>query len=213
MKLNLKVYEFSVLIQQAIRGEHQAALQVFMSPGEPSYIMQVCLTPDQVLSKSTGYNDAEFNRTLAAAFAETEQAKLKDLYGKLQTLAARDAPLGVLGYVHAPICGAEPPEREGQSGADHRARRDQALIGRIHVASRRGRILSSIGTLLFVGLALFALTRSGPGSPARIVLGADATSAQVAEFERTNGLDRPFLSRNTAPGSRTSCAGISAAPS
>ena len=101
IKVNLKVYEFSVLIQQAIRGEHQAALQVFMSPGEPSYIMQVCLTPEQVLSKSTGYNNPEFNQTLAAAFAETEEAKLKELYGKLQALAARDAPLGVLGYVHA----------------------------------------------------------------------------------------------------------------
>jgi peptide/nickel transport system permease protein len=58
-----------------------------------------------------------------------------------------------------------------------------------------GRIVSSIGTLFFVGLALFALTRSGPGSPARIVLGADATAEQIAQFEQTHGLDRPFLSQ------------------
>jgi peptide/nickel transport system permease protein len=56
-----------------------------------------------------------------------------------------------------------------------------------------GRIVSSIGTLLFVGLVLFALTRSGPGSPARIVLGADATAEQIAQFEQAHGLDRPFL--------------------
>lgn len=61
-----------------------------------------------------------------------------------------------------------------------------------------GRIISSIGTLLFVGLALFALTRSGPGSPARIVLGADATAEQVAQFEQANGLDQPFLSQYAA---------------
>ncbi len=101
IKVNLKVYEFSVLIQQAIRGEHQMALQVFMSPGEASYIIQVCLTPGQVLSKSTGYDNAELNGLLAQAFAETEQARLKDLYGKIQAVVARDAPLGVLGYVHA----------------------------------------------------------------------------------------------------------------
>jgi len=101
VKVNLKVYEFSVLIQQAIRGEHTAALQVFMSPGEASYIIQVCLTPDQVLSKSTGYNNPELNTLLAKAFAETEQAKQKEVYGQIQTLIARDAPLGVLGYVHA----------------------------------------------------------------------------------------------------------------
>jgi len=56
-----------------------------------------------------------------------------------------------------------------------------------------GRVLSSVGTLLIVGLALFVLTRAGPGSPARIVLGADATAEQVAEFEHRNGLDRPVL--------------------
>ncbi|HEV2511940.1 ABC transporter permease [Bosea sp. (in: a-proteobacteria)] len=61
-----------------------------------------------------------------------------------------------------------------------------------------GRIVSSIGTLLFVGLALFALTRSGPGSPARIVLGADATVEQIAQFEQAHGLDRSFLSQYAA---------------
>jgi peptide/nickel transport system permease protein len=61
-----------------------------------------------------------------------------------------------------------------------------------------GRIVSSIGTLLFVGLALFALTRSGPGSPARIVLGADATAEQITQFEHAHGLDRPFLSQYAA---------------
>jgi peptide/nickel transport system permease protein len=61
-----------------------------------------------------------------------------------------------------------------------------------------GRIVSSIGTLLFVGFALFALTRSGPGSPARIVLGADATAEQIAQFEQAHGLDRPLLSQYAA---------------
>jgi peptide/nickel transport system permease protein len=58
-----------------------------------------------------------------------------------------------------------------------------------------GRIASSIGTLLLVGLALFALTRSGPGSPARIVLGADANAEQIAQFELAHGLDQPFLAQ------------------
>ncbi|MBS7696778.1 MULTISPECIES: ABC transporter substrate-binding protein [unclassified Chelatococcus] len=101
IKVNLKVYEFSVLIQQIARGEHQMALQVFMSPGEASYIVQVTLTPGQVLSKSTGYDNPELTGLLAAAFAETEQAKLKEIYGKIQSIVARDAPIGVLGYVHA----------------------------------------------------------------------------------------------------------------
>ncbi|HEX2890392.1 ABC transporter permease [Vineibacter terrae] len=61
-----------------------------------------------------------------------------------------------------------------------------------------GRFFASLGTLFFVGLVLFALTRAGPGSPARIVLGADATSQQIAQFEHANGLDRPFLEQYAA---------------
>ncbi len=58
-----------------------------------------------------------------------------------------------------------------------------------------GRVAASAGTLLAVGLALFLLTRLGPGSPARIVLGADATEAQVARFESDHGLDQPILAQ------------------
>lgn len=101
VKINLKVYEFSVLIQQIARGEHQMAMQVFMSPGEASYLIQNTLTPGQFLSKSTGYDNPELNALMVAAFAETEQAKAKEIYGKIQAIIARDAPLGVLGYVHA----------------------------------------------------------------------------------------------------------------
>ncbi|TPQ52005.1 ABC transporter permease [Prosthecomicrobium hirschii] len=58
-----------------------------------------------------------------------------------------------------------------------------------------GRVLASLGTLLIVGLALFVLTRSGPSSPARIVLGVDATADQIRDFERVNGLDRSLFAQ------------------
>ena len=48
----------------------------------------------------------------------------------------------------------------------------------------------SLLSLVLVSLCLFALTRAIPDSPARIVLGQDATEAQVAEFEHDHGLDR-----------------------
>jgi peptide/nickel transport system substrate-binding protein len=101
VKLNLKVYEFSVLIQQIARGEHQMAMQVFMSPGEATYVIANTVMPDQFLSKSTGYNNPELNALMSASFAETEEARLKDIYGKIQMILARDAPIGVLGFVHA----------------------------------------------------------------------------------------------------------------
>jgi peptide/nickel transport system permease protein len=51
----------------------------------------------------------------------------------------------------------------------------------------------SLLSLLLVSACLFLLTRAIPDSPARIVLGIDATQAQVAAFEHDHGLDRPVI--------------------
>jgi len=51
----------------------------------------------------------------------------------------------------------------------------------------------SLFSLLVVSLLLFILTRSIPESPARIVLGDEATASQIAEFDRAHGLDRPIV--------------------
>jgi peptide/nickel transport system permease protein len=51
----------------------------------------------------------------------------------------------------------------------------------------------SLFSLAVVSLILFALTRAIPDSPARIVLGDEATEAQIARFEADHGLDRPVL--------------------
>jgi peptide/nickel transport system permease protein len=51
----------------------------------------------------------------------------------------------------------------------------------------------SLLSLLLVSACLFMLTRAIPDSPARIVLGVDATEAQVTAFEHDHGLDRPVI--------------------
>lgn len=51
----------------------------------------------------------------------------------------------------------------------------------------------SVMSLLLVSLVLFVLTRSIPDSPARIVLGDEATAAQIAQFDADHGLDRSIL--------------------
>lgn len=51
----------------------------------------------------------------------------------------------------------------------------------------------SMFSLLIVSLILFVLTRSIPDSPARVVLGDQATEQQIAQFDRDHGLDQPIL--------------------
>jgi peptide/nickel transport system permease protein len=51
----------------------------------------------------------------------------------------------------------------------------------------------SVLSLLLVSLVLFVLTRSIPVSPARIVLGDEATDAAITQFDVDHGLDKPIL--------------------
>jgi peptide/nickel transport system permease protein len=51
----------------------------------------------------------------------------------------------------------------------------------------------SLFSLLLVCFLLFVLTRSIPDSPARIVLGDQATEQQIVEFDHDHGLDRPIV--------------------
>ena len=53
------------------------------------------------------------------------------------------------------------------------------------------RIAGSAFLLVMVSMVLFALVRAIPVSPARVVLGPDATEEDVAAFDRDHGLDRP----------------------
>jgi peptide/nickel transport system permease protein len=55
------------------------------------------------------------------------------------------------------------------------------------------RLLSSIGVLVAVSIVLFALIHAIPVSPARVVLGADASDEDIAGFDHDNGLDRPVV--------------------
>jgi peptide/nickel transport system permease protein len=57
------------------------------------------------------------------------------------------------------------------------------------------RVAFSLFSLLVVSLVLFLLTRSIPDSPARIVLGDQATEEQIAQFDRDHDLDRPVVAQ------------------
>jgi peptide/nickel transport system permease protein len=51
----------------------------------------------------------------------------------------------------------------------------------------------SVVALLLVSFVLMALTQAIPESPARVVLGTDATIEQIRNFEHLHGLDRPVI--------------------
>lgn len=60
----------------------------------------------------------------------------------------------------------------------------------MYILVRRG--LFSIVVLLITSVVLFTAMHEIPVSPARVVLGPEATDAQIAEFDRGHGLDKPL---------------------
>ena len=57
------------------------------------------------------------------------------------------------------------------------------------------RLIGTLVMLILVSAVLFALVRAIPTSPARVVLGPDATEADIAQFDHDRGLDRPVAAQ------------------
>lgn len=57
------------------------------------------------------------------------------------------------------------------------------------------RLIGSILVLWIVSVVLFLLVHAIPVSPARVVLGVDASAADLAAFDHDHGLDRPLLAQ------------------
>lgn len=57
------------------------------------------------------------------------------------------------------------------------------------------RVLSLIPVLLIVGIASFTIIHLIPGNPAEVILGNNATTAEVARLSHQLGLDRPLWSQ------------------
>src|SRR5690625_2167034 len=54
------------------------------------------------------------------------------------------------------------------------------------------RILSAIPVLLVVSIVIFLIIHITPGNPASVILGEEATPAQIAELEESLGLNLPI---------------------
>ncbi len=55
------------------------------------------------------------------------------------------------------------------------------------------RLVSTLTVMFIVATMVFFLTRLAPGDPASLMLGDQATDADIAQLRRTYGLDRPII--------------------
>ncbi len=98
IKVVLKKAAFAVANPMVFRGDYQCSIVNFMSPGEPTYMVNVSSTPGQFLSLSTHFSDPKVTALLDRAYAEDDRAKLKPLYAELMTTLAETSPLTWIGF-------------------------------------------------------------------------------------------------------------------
>lgn len=101
IKVNIREMEQGILLEQARLGSFTAALQVALSPGEPTYMIDLFYGKDNVFSKASGYDNPEAWALIRETYRYTDEAKLKPVFAKLLTLLAEDSPHVWLGFVHA----------------------------------------------------------------------------------------------------------------
>lgn len=101
IKVNIQEMEQGILLNQFRLGNHVSALQVNISPGEPTYMIDIFYGKNTVLSKASGYENNEVWKMIAETYHETNEDKLKVIFSKLLTKLAQDSPHIWLGCVYS----------------------------------------------------------------------------------------------------------------
>ncbi len=111
-KLNIRpqirILEQSVLLDQMRLGNHVSALQVWMSPGEPLYMIDLIYGKDKGLSKASGYENPEVWRLIRDVYGAKDQPALKPIFAKMLGILATESPHIWMGFVHASNLWREP---------------------------------------------------------------------------------------------------------
>jgi peptide/nickel transport system substrate-binding protein len=99
--VKLRLAEQSVLSPMLSRGELDALIGNFQSPGDPTYMIMVYLTAGQFMSRSSSFVDPTLEALMREAFAANDEASLKPVMAKIQMLLAEQSPFLWLGFFRA----------------------------------------------------------------------------------------------------------------
>lgn len=101
IKVNIREMEQGILLQQTRLGNFTSALQVWMSPGEPTYMIDLIYGKDNVFSKASAYDNQAAWDLINETYRYTSEQELKPIFSKLLKQLAEDSPHTWLGFAHA----------------------------------------------------------------------------------------------------------------
>jgi peptide/nickel transport system substrate-binding protein len=98
-KINL--VDKPILDKMLLAGNHTSILWVWMSPGEPTYMIEMLYSRRGAQWGGSGWVNEEFEKTVQESLEETDQEKLKPIYDRMLTILAEESPHVWMGFVHA----------------------------------------------------------------------------------------------------------------
>ncbi|TPG58193.1 ABC transporter substrate-binding protein [Roseomonas nepalensis] len=97
--MKITLMEQPQILTRAIAGTQVACLLPLMAPSDPTFIIQICYTADQIMSKSSGYTSPALDAAIQESYRYTDSARLDPVLKRIQDILAEDCPNIWLGFV------------------------------------------------------------------------------------------------------------------
>ena len=101
IKVKLQPLETGQLIEQVFAGNQTSVLMAVIGPSDPTFIIQGIYTPNQVMTRSSGYSSERLNSLLADSFRVDDEPSLGPILADMQAILAEDSPSTWIGAIHS----------------------------------------------------------------------------------------------------------------
>lgn len=91
--------EMPQILARALAGTHGATLLPLMSSSDPTFVIQICYTANQLMSKSSGYTNPSLDAAITESYKYTDAERLNPILKRIQAILVEDSPHVWLGFV------------------------------------------------------------------------------------------------------------------
>ena len=99
IRMRITPMEQPQILTRDIAGTQVASLLPLMAPADPTFVIGITYQPDQLMSKSSGYENPELTAAIAESYKHLDPATLDPILKKIQAILVEDSPNIWLGFV------------------------------------------------------------------------------------------------------------------
>jgi peptide/nickel transport system substrate-binding protein len=99
INVKLTQMEMPQILARALAGTHGATLLPLMASSDPTFVIQICYMPNQLMSKSSYYTSPELEAAMQESYKYTDADRLNPILKKIQAILVEDCPHVWLGFV------------------------------------------------------------------------------------------------------------------